>query len=162
MWATEDYWWNLSYDVVHFARSIVLGHHSIPKINWGSFLGQRKEKWRSFRSRYHFGADLGIISGLGIILGAVLPPWGFCMNSPAPPWGIYSFFKTKWQIPDKCQRGTGTLGIDWAITWIMSLRIAYIWQIEQVQIDPIKFERTEINFFSDVFTSAVVIVAQAP
>ena len=44
----------------------------------------------------------------------------------------------------------------------MSLRIAYIWQIERVQIDPIKFEWTEINFFSDVLASAVVIVAQAP
>ena len=61
-----------------------------------------------------------------------------------------------------------TLGIDRAISWIMSLRI-YIQEkspafdkIERVQIDAIKFERTEIIFFSDVFTSAVVIVAQAP
>ena len=37
-----------------------------------------------------------------------------------------------------------------------------MWQIERVQIDAIKFQRTEINFFSDVFISAVVIVAQAP
>ena len=32
---------------------------SIPRINWGSF-----------RGRYHFGVDLGTISGLGIILGS--------------------------------------------------------------------------------------------
>ena len=62
----------------------------------------------------------------------------------------------------------GTLGIDRAISWIMSLRICIqekssaFDKIERVQIDAIKFERTEIIFFSDVFTSAVVIVAQAP
>ena len=44
---------------MHFARSIVQGYHSIPKI-----------KWRSFRGRYHFGVDLGIISGLGITSGS--------------------------------------------------------------------------------------------
>ena len=48
-----------------FARSIVLRYHSIPKINWESFLGRREEKWGSFRGRF------GIISGLGIISGAV-------------------------------------------------------------------------------------------
>ena len=56
---------------MHFARSIVLGYHSIPKIKWGSFRGRREEKWGSFRGRYHFRVDLGIISGLGIIPGAV-------------------------------------------------------------------------------------------
>ena len=50
---------------MHFARSIVLGYHSIPKIKWGSFRGRREEKWGSFRGWYHFGVDLGIISGLG-------------------------------------------------------------------------------------------------
>ena len=44
---------------MHFARSIVLGYHFIPKINWGSFRGRREEK--SFQ---------GIISGLGIISGS--------------------------------------------------------------------------------------------
>ena len=48
---------------MHFARSIVLGYHSIPKIKWGSFRGRREEKWGSFRGRFwdHFG--VGIISG---------------------------------------------------------------------------------------------------
>ena len=42
---------------MHFARSIVLGYHSIPKINWGSFRGRREEKWGSFRGQFgdHFG-----------------------------------------------------------------------------------------------------------
>ena len=35
---------------------------------------------------------------------------------------------------------------------------AYIWRIERFQIDAIKFERTQIHFFGDVFT-AVVLVA---
>ena len=30
-------------------------------------------------------------------------------------------------------------------------KVAYIWRIEQFQIDAIKFERTQIHFFSDVF-----------
>ena len=52
---------------MHFARSIVLGYHSIPKINWGSFRGRREEKWGSFRGQFgdHFGVDLGIILGSG-------------------------------------------------------------------------------------------------
>ena len=31
-------------------------------------------------------------------------------------------------------------------------KVAYIWRIERFQIDAIKFERTQIHFFSDVFT----------
>ena len=42
--------------------------HSL--IPWGSFQGRQDEKWGSFRSRDHFGVDLGIISGLRIISGA--------------------------------------------------------------------------------------------
>ena len=42
----------------------------MPKINWGSFRGRREEKWGSFQGRHHFGVDLGIISGLGIIPGS--------------------------------------------------------------------------------------------
>ena len=38
-------------------------------------------------------------------------------------------------------------------------KVAYIWQIERFQIDAIKFERTQIHFFSDVFTAVVVAVA---
>ena len=50
-------------NVVHFARSIVLGHHSILKVNWESFRGRHEEKWGSFRGRYHFGVNkLEIIS----------------------------------------------------------------------------------------------------
>ena len=38
-------------------------------------------------------------------------------------------------------------------------KVAYIWHIERVQIDAIKFERTQIHFFSDVFTAVVVVLA---
>ena len=38
-------------------------------------------------------------------------------------------------------------------------KVAYICRIERVQIDAIKFERTQIHFFSDVFTAAAVVVA---
>ena len=38
-------------------------------------------------------------------------------------------------------------------------KVAYIWRIERFQIDAIKFERTQIHFFSDVFTAVVVVVA---
>ena len=41
-------------------------------------------------------------------------------------------------------------------------RVAYIWRIERFQIDGIKFERTQINFFSGIFTAVVVVIAQAP
>ena len=37
-------------------------------------------------------------------------------------------------------------------------KFAYIWHIEQVQIDALKFERRQIHLFSDVFTAVVVIV----
>ena len=36
-------------------------------------------------------------------------------------------------------------------------KVAYIGRIERFQIDAIKFERTQIHFFSDVFTAVVVI-----
>ena len=65
MWASEDYQRNLSYDVVLFARSIVLGYHCITKINWRSFQGRREEKWGSFRGRFGIISELGIISGSG-------------------------------------------------------------------------------------------------
>ena len=38
-------------------------------------------------------------------------------------------------------------------------QITYIWQIKLVQTDAIKFERTQIDSFSDVFTALVVVVA---
>ena len=38
-------------------------------------------------------------------------------------------------------------------------KVACIWHIERVQIDAIKFERTQIHFFSDVFITVVVVVA---
>ena len=40
--------------------------------------------------------------------------------------------------------------------------IAYIWQIEQVQIEAVKLARMQFHFFRDVFTTVVVIVALAP
>jgi len=40
--------------------------------------------------------------------------------------------------------------------------IAFIWKIERVQIDVIKFEGMQINFFSYVFIAVVVVVAQVP
>ena len=36
-------------------------------------------------------------------------------------------------------------------------KVAYIWRIEKFQIDVIKFEGTQIRFFSDVFTAIVVV-----
>ena len=38
-------------------------------------------------------------------------------------------------------------------------KVAYTWRIERLQIDVIKFERTQIHFFSDVFTAIVILVA---
>ena len=38
-------------------------------------------------------------------------------------------------------------------------KVACIWHIERVQIDAIKFERTQIHFFSDVFITVVVVIA---
>ena len=36
---------------------------------------------------------------------------------------------------------------------------SYIGRIERFQIDALKFERTQIIFFSDVFTAVVVVIA---
>ena len=41
-------------------------------------------------------------------------------------------------------------------------KVACIWHIERVQIDAIKFERTQIHFFSDAFTAVAVVDAKAP
>ena len=41
-------------------------------------------------------------------------------------------------------------------------KLAYIWRIVRFQIDAIKFERTQIPFFSDVFTAVVVVVTWDP
>ena len=38
-------------------------------------------------------------------------------------------------------------------------KVAYIWHIEQVQLDAIKFERTQIHFLTNVFTAVVVVLA---
>ena len=38
-------------------------------------------------------------------------------------------------------------------------KVTYMWRIERVQIDAIKFERKQIHFLSDVFTAVVVVVA---
>ena len=38
-------------------------------------------------------------------------------------------------------------------------KVAHIWRIERFQKDAIKFERTQIHFFTDVFTAVVVVVA---
>ena len=40
-------------------------------------------------------------------------------------------------------------------------KVAYIWRIErfQIHVDTIKFERTQIHLFSNVFTAVVVVVA---
>ena len=56
---------------MHFNRSIVLGYHSIPKINWRSFRGRREEKWGSFRGRFGDHFRVGDHFGVGIISGAV-------------------------------------------------------------------------------------------
>ena len=38
-------------------------------------------------------------------------------------------------------------------------KVAYIWRIERFQIDAIKFEKTQIHFFRDVFTAVDVVFA---
>ena len=38
-------------------------------------------------------------------------------------------------------------------------KVACIWHIERVLIDAIKFERTQIHFFNNVFTAVVVLLA---
>ena len=81
-------------EVVHFARSIVLGYHSIPKIKWGSFRGRREEKWGSFRGRFGDHFRVGDHFGVGIISGAVQfqgtqrhipPPKKNSLSIPPPP-----------------------------------------------------------------------------
>ena len=59
---------------MHFARSIVLGYHSIPKIKWVSFRGRREEKWGSFRGRFGDHFRVGDHFGVGIVSGAVQSP----------------------------------------------------------------------------------------
>ena len=49
------------------------------------------------------------------------------------------------------------------LTWIKSLRIqlqekSSAFDIERVQIDAIKFERRQTNFFTNVFTAVVVVL----
>ena len=51
------------------------------------------------------------------------------------------------------------LNVDKALNNSSPGKVAYIWRIERFRIDAIKFERTQINFFSDVFTAVVVVVA---
>ena len=38
-------------------------------------------------------------------------------------------------------------------------KVAYVSRIEGFQKDTIKFERTQIHFFSDVFTAVLVVFA---
>ena len=41
-------------------------------------------------------------------------------------------------------------------------KVACIWPIERVQIEAIKFERTQLHFLTDVFTAVVVVLAEGP
>ena len=38
-------------------------------------------------------------------------------------------------------------------------KVPCIWHIKRVQIDAIKFERTQIHFFTNVFTAIVIVLA---
>ena len=38
-------------------------------------------------------------------------------------------------------------------------KVAYLWHIERVQIEAIMFERTQILFFTNVFTAVVIVLA---
>ena len=49
------------------------------------------------------------------------------------------------------------LNMDKALNNSTPGKVAYIWRIEKFQIDAIKFEGTQIRFFSDVFTAIVVV-----
>ena len=51
------------------------------------------------------------------------------------------------------------MNMDKALKNSIQGKVAYIWQIEWLQIDVIKFERMQIHFFSDVFTAIVILVA---
>ena len=100
----------------------MFNYHSL--IPWGSFRGRQDEKWGSFRGRYHFGVDLGIISGLRIISGSG-SFWGLYSTSPrrvtrsAVPgnplrWGKFS--------PCECWRWGGVM-FSWAfIRHIVEMR----------------------------------------
>ena len=54
------------------------------------------------------------------------------------------------------------LSLDKLLTNSTPGNIAYIWQIEQVQMKAVKVARMQIHFFRDVFTTVVIIVALAP
>ena len=41
-------------------------------------------------------------------------------------------------------------------------KVACIWHTERIQIDATKFERTQIHFFTVVFTAVVVVIALGP
>ena len=49
------------------------------------------------------------------------------------------------------------LNLDKVLKNSTSGKIAYVRQIEQVQIDATKFERMQIRLFSNVFTAVVVV-----
>ena len=50
---------------------LVLGYHSIPKINWGSFQGHCEEKWGSFWGQFGDHFRVGEHFGVLITSGAV-------------------------------------------------------------------------------------------
>ena len=58
-----------------------------------------------------------VVTGWGICTIFQAPLWGLSMNRPAPPRGFCSFPPPPQKKNDKCPRGMGTLGIDWAIIW---------------------------------------------
>ena len=49
------------------------------------------------------------------------------------------------------------LNMDKALKNSTQGKVAYIWRIRRFQIDAMKFKRTQIHFFSDVFTVAAVV-----
>ena len=51
------------------------------------------------------------------------------------------------------------LNMDKALNNSTPGKVAYIWRIERFQIDTIKFVKTQIHFFSDVFSAVVIVVA---
>ena len=51
------------------------------------------------------------------------------------------------------------LNMDKALNNSTPGKVVYIWRIERFQIDTIKFVKTQIHFFSDVFSAVVIVVA---
>ena len=65
-------------------------------------------------------------------------------------WGTWTYYHTFSPL---------YLNMDKALKNSTPRKVAYMWIIERFQIEAMQFERTQIHFFTDVFTAVVVVVA---